>query len=122
MDGVTPLADPHPPEANMLINGGATQSTNEDVVLSFIPATEEVEYFDDIAEMKISNDPFLAGASWQPFAQDFPWTLNADDKGGFTQVYARFRDDNGNESVYTSVATILFDEAALYLPIVTRAD
>jgi hypothetical protein len=122
MDGVTPLADPFPPEANVMINGGAARTSDENVVLSFTPAAEEVEYFDDIAEMKISNDPFLTDAGWQPFAQDVPWTLNAADKGEFTQVYAHFRDENGNESVYTSVATILFDDVTLYLPVVPKAD
>lgn len=122
LDGVTPLADPFPPEANVLINGGAHRTYEVNVVLTFTPAAEEIAYFEDIAEMMISNDPFFGGATWQPFQQDIPWTLDPADPGKFSQVYARFRDDAGNESVYTSVATVYYSNALnLHLPVFFNA-
>jgi hypothetical protein len=108
-DGVTPLQDPFPPEANLLINDGASQTTDPNVQLSFVPAGEEEAYFDDITQVMLSNDPHFEGASWEPFDQNIPWTLETGGESGYAEVYARFRDDAGNESVATAVATIYYE-------------
>jgi Mg-chelatase subunit ChlD len=123
-ESVTPRLDPIDPEAAMLINGSAAQTFDPNVLLSFVPIHEEHEEsllhgdedaFDDIIEVMISNDPHFTDASWQPFDQDIPWQL--EDGCGIQTVYARFRDNSGNESVGTETASIVVD-GCLYLPIV----
>jgi hypothetical protein len=64
-----------------------------------VPSSEDVELFADITEMKLSNDPLLVGAAYQPFAQDVPWVLPPTTPGELAKVYAQFKDDNGNESL-----------------------
>jgi len=123
-EAVEPRIDPVPPEAGVLINGGADSTGSRDVVLTFVASDEEHETglyagqsaFDDIDEMLISNDPSMAGATWQPFAQGVSWQL---ERGiGFRTVYVRFRDVNDNESVGTETATIFLDQTDLFLPII----
>jgi Mg-chelatase subunit ChlD len=121
---VTPSTDPVPPEARVLIDGGAATTKELDVSLSFVPYHEHEEgadnSFDDITEMLISNDPFFAGAQWQPFAQDVAWQLAPTTPGDLARVYARFRDDAGNESVGTTVGMILYAPYSVYVPIVIK--
>ena len=112
--------------AGVLINGGAQTTEDSNVLISFVASDEDHETslsagestFDDIAEMLISNDPSMAGASWQAFEQDFAWQLVPG--VGFRTVYVRFRDLNGNESAGTETATIFLDGIALYLPLIHR--
>jgi hypothetical protein len=126
-EGVTPRIDPIPPMAGILINGGAETTEDADVILSFVADDEEHETglssgasaFDDIAEMLISNDPSMAGATWQPFEQDFAWQILPG--LGFRTVYVQFRDLSGNESVGTETATIFMDGSVIYLPLAVRA-
>lgn len=122
-EAVEPRVDPVPPEAGLLINGGAASTSSRDVVLTFVASDEEHETglyagesaFDDIDEMLIGNDPSFAGATWQPFAQDVPWQLESG--RGFQTVYVRFRDVNDNESVGTETSSIFLDQTVLFLPI-----
>lgn len=120
---VTPSLDPIPPAAQVLINGNAPSTQDRNVVLSFNPyegdAEEIAETFDDIVEMMISNDQTFAGASWQPFAQDVPWELDATTPG-LAHVYVRFRDAAGNESIGTEVGSIYFQPNVVYLPVMLR--
>ena len=95
----TPSTDPFAPEAAVLIDDGAPTTPDLNVVLSFVPNSEEVEFFTDITEMKLGNDPTLAGASYQPFAQDVPWVLPPTTPGDLAKVYAQFKDEVGNESL-----------------------
>ncbi len=117
-----PSEDPYPPEAQVLINGGAPTTTSPNVVLSFIPYEDAMgdlaEVFDDITEMMISNDPSFAGASWQPFEQDVPWVLP--NTAGMVSVYVMFRDDFGNESIGPAVGMIFYDQDLLFMPIMIR--
>jgi hypothetical protein len=125
-EAVTPRVDPVPPMAGVLINGGAGTTEDSDVLISFVASDEEHETslsgeesaFDDIAEMLISNDPSMVGASWQPFQQNFAWQLVPG--VGFRTVYVRFKDLNGNESAGTETATIFLDGSAIYLPLIQR--
>ncbi|MCL7453246.1 MAG: VWA domain-containing protein [Anaerolineae bacterium] len=121
---VTPSADPYPPEAHVLINGGAWSTTERDVTLSFIPYEAEGEdplaVFEDITLMKISNDPSFAGASWQPFQEEgVPWQLDAE-RGEIAKVYALFRDGAANESAGPEVGRILYAYHSSYLPVVLK--
>ena len=72
-----------------------------------------------LASMMISNDPSFDGASWQPFAQDVPWTLDAQ-LGEVATVYLLFRDEADNESVGPEAGMILYTYP-LHLPIVLKA-
>jgi hypothetical protein len=123
-EAVTPSEDPYPPEALVLINGGAAWTNELDVTLSFIPYEMEGdspdEVFDDILEMQISNDPSFIGASWQTFVKEgVPWHLDVE-LGDVATVYARFRDGANNESVAPEMASIFYPHL-IYLPIVMRA-
>jgi hypothetical protein len=122
-EAVTPSEDPLPPEALVIINRGALQTSSLNVTLSFIPYESEgsnaSETFDDIAMMLLSNEPMFAEAEWQPFEQDAPWVLDAE-LGEIATVYVRFRDQSNNESVGTEMDKILYDNWKIYLPISIR--
>ncbi len=115
---VTSAEDPIPPEADVIINGGATSTTDRNVTLSFTPLQDNwgADAFSDIVEMKISNDPSLAGADWQLFAQDVPWILEPR-FGELVQVYVLFKDASDNESVGPSIGIIFYDAHGVYLPL-----
>ncbi|MGC9397072.1 MAG: hypothetical protein ACP5J4_19690 [Anaerolineae bacterium] len=118
------VEDPVPPEAEVIVNSGAYSTTELAVTLSFGPLEDHWGYeaFSDIVEMKISNDPSMAGAVWQAFAQDIPWTLDAS-FGELAEVYVLFKDTAANESVGPAIGAILYVEPPLkyiYLPLVLR--
>jgi hypothetical protein len=119
---VTSTVDPIPPEALVIINSGAVETTGLAVTLSFAAPPDDwgPEAFADIDEMKISNDPTLSGASWQAFAQDVPWTLEAD-PGELAQVYVLFKDESDNESVGPTIGSILYKPRQIFLPLVLRS-
>jgi hypothetical protein len=121
---VKPRLDPVPPEAAVLINGGAPSTKIRNVVLSFVPKDAgpggllnrvQEDAFSDITKVQISNDPSMAGAVWQTFAQDIPWQLEGG-KGQRT-VYVRFMDASGNESVGIETATIQLAPSLVFLPV-----
>jgi hypothetical protein len=122
-EAVTPSEDPLPPEARLLINSGAPITHDLDVTLTFTPYESEgsnaSETFDDIVEMKISNEPNFIKAEWQPFQQDLPWHLGVE-PGQIAHVYARFRDKSDNESIGTEMSMILYDYWKNYLPSVVK--
>jgi len=117
----TAAEDPIPPEAVVIVDGGAPETDQRGVTLTFSPDQDEwaEAAFSDIVEMKISNDPSLAGATWQTFAQGVPWTLGAL-PGQLAKVYVLFKDDAGNEAVGPAIGHILYDPPTTYLPIVLR--
>ena len=116
-DAVKPSVDPVPPMALVIIDGGAPSTKNVGVTLTFGPYEDDaLSAFTDITEMMLSNDPSFAGAVWQPFQQDVPWSLHLVAKGEVAYVYARFKDAHGNESVTPEVGSILFDASYLFLP------
>jgi len=121
-EAVIPAEDPYPPEAHVLINGGAAWTPELDVTLSFVPYESEggdpPEVFEDIAWVKLSNDPSFVGAEWQAFAPELPWHLEAE-PGQVATVYALFRDEANNDSVAPEAARILHS-LPIYLPLVLR--
>jgi hypothetical protein len=122
-EAVTPSEDPIPPEAHVLINDGAPSTANIDVTLSFVPyETMQPEYndaFDDIVEMKISNDPSFDGIDWEPFKQDVPWTLSASTGvGEVAKVYVIFKDENDNVSSGVELGQIVYAPELIFLPVV----
>lgn len=53
----------------------------------------------DVVDMKISNDPQLAGARWEPYRREKTWYLQYNDEnplGSEHRVYVRYRDAEGN--------------------------
>ncbi len=119
-EAVTPSEDPLPPEARVIINGGAVQTSSLTVTLTFEPYESEGSdasaAFDDIAMMQLSNEPGFAKVEWQPFEQGVDWELDAE-LGEIATVYARFRDGSNNETVGTEMDMILYDNWRIYLPI-----
>ena len=122
-EAVTPSKDPLPPEALVLINGGAPITHDLNVTLTFTPYESEgsdaFESFDDIVMMLLSNEPNFIKAEWQPFEQDVPWVLDAE-LGEIAHVYARFKDKSDNESVGTEMAMILYDNWKINLPMIVK--
>ena len=122
-EAVTPSEDPLPPEALVIINDGALQTSSLNVTLTFVPyeseGTDAFETFEDIAMMLLSNEPGFTGAEWQPFKQGAPWVLDAE-PGEIATVYARFRDQSDNETVGTEMDMILYDHWRIYLPLVFK--
>ena len=134
---VRPKADPDPPGGWMLINNGAPETSSKAVMLNisaqdtpFAGAAESsnAHMTDQLSrrlnevsggiQMKISNDPNLVGAVWQPLAQEVPWTLSCP---GLSQcrVYIQFKDAAGNESSIVE-DDIYLNQVSLFLPYVTR--
>jgi PKD repeat protein len=95
-DVVTPVVDPIPPEALLVINDGAYTTSILSVTLSF-RSFEDSEGFDDITEMKISNTPSFSNTEWVTFSQDIPWQLATQVPGELGDVYVLLRDAAGNE-------------------------
>ena len=90
-----------PRNPTIIIENGLTSVDETRVVLA-VSADDE----NGIADMLISNDPLFMGAEWQPYRRDLNWTLEDNAQGdvalyaandGMKTVYARFRDEAGNE-------------------------
>lgn len=97
----TPKLDPIPNVGSIEINDDAPFT--ESVSASLSLRVEE----SDVAEMMISDDANLIGASWQPYAETLPWTL-IPDPSGYAQVYARYRDTSLNVSaIYSDDIAVL---------------
>ncbi len=80
-----------PPQGGISINDGAACTTSANVVLS-------INNFGDpsITQMIISEDPFFAGAVYEPYAATKNWTLSAG--FGLKTVYAKLKTSGGTES------------------------
>ena len=108
---VTPSEDPVPPEARIIINGGAPTTMSPDVTLTFLPDeanADSIAAHEDITEMQLSNRPNFEGVAFVPFQQDAAWTLDPQ-ADGTAFVYARFRDAAGNESIGVESASIVVE-------------
>ena len=127
----------------MLIENGAEQANSRRVTLD-ISATDTVldgaaqgsaahmtdmwsELLNEVSgnvQMRISNDPSMAGAQWQPVQQEVPWTLGNCQVGEQCVVYAQFKDAAGNESLIVNDSILLAaDESAgnsLFLPLINN--
>ena len=134
---VTPKADPDPPSGVVLINDDAPTTKYRDVILR-LNATDEplggmpspgsaatiadqwmaANAVSGDVEMRVSNDPTMAGAAWEPLASTKGWVLNCN-RGDLCYVYAQFRDGVENESVVIFDA-IFFEPRKIYLPVVLR--
>lgn len=82
----------NPPTGALSINGGDACTESQIVAL-----TLDNNDNPEVVEMMVSEDPFLSGASWQPYAETSPWMLSAG--FGLKTVYAQLRDVNGLLSV-----------------------
>lgn len=117
--GTMPSTDPHPPLAYVIINGSDMETASRDVMLTYVPAMEEADLFQDIVEVMVSNDPHFEGAQWTTFEENQPWTLGPTPPGEYARVYVRFRDDAGNVSP-TAVGSILYTPELLYLTTIMK--
>jgi len=134
---VTPKADPDAPSGAILINGDAQVALSRDAVLSIsttdtpLPGMAQSANahlggilaitYNEVSgnvQMRISNDPSFAGASWEPFVQEKAWTLASASSSPVYRVYAQFKDAAGNESLI--VYDDIFVANQLYLPIVLK--
>ncbi len=132
---ITPKADPDAPSGAILINDGAGTTSSKDVMLNItssddplLGAAESANAhqggplalaYDTVSggvEMRVSNDPSFEGATWEPLAQQKPWTLGSAPAAVF-RVYAQFRDAAHNESLVVYDDIVMFQT---YLPIVMQ--
>jgi hypothetical protein len=128
---VIPKEDPDPPYGWILINSGAEATFSRDVLLNLSASDEAADgavtmpgiltkgpvdvapaSVNDDLEMRISNDPSLEGAAWEPLSSEKPWNLG-DTAGRIATVHAQFRDEAGNES--TVVVDNIYLETGLYI-------
>ena len=87
----TPREDPFPPIGRVIIANDRPYVPSRSVQLQ-LTADEDTE------AMMVSNLASFEGAGWQQFAPTLDWALdpNAD---GYAQVFAKFMDKAGNESI-----------------------
>jgi fibronectin type 3 domain-containing protein len=78
---------------SVAINGGQARTQDRNVVVT-MSASGITEL------MMLSNVPDMSGAQWQPFQGAVNWQLPTGD--GEKTVYARFRDNEDNESLVVS--------------------
>ncbi len=135
---VTPKADPDAPSGSMFINNDAPVAFSRDVIL-YISSTDTplpgaaqsanahlggplaIAYntVSGGVEMRISNDPTFAGATWEPLVPEKPWTLAVISASSpIYRVYAQFRDAAGNESLV--IQDDIFVANQIYLPVVLK--
>lgn len=124
----TPKTDPVAPGGFVLINDGDDTTRSRTVQLDIggsddepahVPSPQPMVEASDTppTEMRISNDPSFAGATWQPYATSKTWQL--DETSGPAVVYVQFRDDAGNTSEVASDA-IMVDVKRIFLPLIVR--
>jgi hypothetical protein len=137
-EAVMPKADPDMPSGAMLIENGSEVAHAKQVMLNFsatdtpLPGAAQGSaphmtdrystLYNEVSgaiELRVSNHEDMAGAQWQSFVQELPWTLACAD-GDLCRVYAQFRDGALNESLIVN-DTILLDESSnTYLPLINR--
>ena len=105
-----------PNYAPIVINNEAPNATSAEVQLYvYNPATQDIfreglEGMSAAVEMMVANEPTFATASWEPFAQEKTWTLEAGE--GWRTVYVKTRDAKGrttlvSDSIYLGAAVPL---------------
>lgn len=87
--------DTTPPTGSVIIGGGASQTTASTVTLS-LNGNDDQTVASNL-QVKVSNLADLSDATWQPFASSLNWPLMGG--VGLKTVYAKLRDQAGNESV-----------------------
>ncbi len=94
------LTDIEPPAGMVTINGGATFTTNRNVLLTLGAADNS----GTVAQMRLGNNATNWNA-WEPFATNKAWQLDAGVTTRF--VYAQFQDPYGNLSAVVSDSIFL---------------
>ncbi|MFH0778517.1 MAG: fibronectin type III domain-containing protein [Candidatus Eisenbacteria bacterium] len=92
-----------PAPFSVVIEDGRRYATSREVVVSFSAPP-------GVRAVLLSNAESFAGSSWQPFASSLEWQLEFGD--GLKVVWAKFRDQYGQESV-PAVDSITLDTRAL---------
>lgn len=109
------IIDPNAPvKSTFIINNDDAYTNSKDVSLS-IAATDDQN---DVAYMMISNSVLFAGAEWVAYAAEYEWEVT--DGDGEKNVYIKFKDSVGNESLTYSDSIIL--DTAIELSVETDDD
>ena len=95
-----------PTDPRITINGGEATTLSQTVQLILSCKDDK-----GIVEMKISNNPDLSGASWEPYATSKTWTLS--EGFGTKTVYVLYVDIDDNFSDVTSASIEYIDPATL---------
>lgn len=88
---------------DVIIENGSKYTKSQSVSLK-LTALPETKY------MLIANDSSFNNASWESFAPTRNWTLSSGD--GEKHVYAKFRDNEGNETLFSAHDMIILDTRA----------
>ncbi|MGQ9556029.1 MAG: M4 family metallopeptidase, partial [Anaerolineae bacterium] len=105
------IFDPVPPSgAVRIVPGDAVVAAEAGRVLLQLSASDEVS---GVGAMLISNRADFAGATWQQYQPSLAWTLDA---SGI--VYARYRDNAGNQSPVYSARSV--GSVRVFVPVVQR--
>ncbi|MSU34804.1 MAG: hypothetical protein EXS36_06775 [Pedosphaera sp.] len=99
-------ADSVPPDGAMMINHGDSFTASPLVMVQFGVS-------DDTTEVMLSEDPAFAGAAYQPFRPELPFTLSSGPGPVVATIYARRRDASLNESpvIHDSIRLDLADDS-----------
>ena len=88
----TPRDDPFPPTGRVIIAGDRPYVPSANVRLT-LTADE------DTVQMMLSNSATFGDAKWQTFEPALDWRLAPNAGNGYAQVFAKFMDKAGNESI-----------------------
>ncbi|RTE09994.1 cadherin domain-containing protein [Paenibacillus whitsoniae] len=104
------FVDTTPPVATFTANNGAHATNNRAVSLEFT-------YLDDVT---VSGEVYLSldGVAWGSSQPVGPTTYSLPDEDGSYTIYAKFRDEAGNETAPAS-QTIVLDRIAPAAPVIT---
>lgn len=102
------IIDTMPPtNGSVIINGGASATNSPNVILTL--SAEDATT--TAAQMMISNEPNFADAVYEPFTPIRSWSLTVGN--GTKTVYAKFKDQAGNEIAQAASASIILDTALI---------
>ncbi len=101
--------DTHSPAGSFTINGGDAYTNTREVTLN-LSATDNLS---GVSQMLISDSSTFTGASWESYDTTKTWSLPSGD--GSKTVYAKFKDNAGNESLVVNDTIILKTSALLTL-------
>jgi Mg-chelatase subunit ChlD len=87
----TPREEPFPPIGRVII-------ANDRPIVPSRSVQLQLTADEDVVEMLLSNVASFEGAEWQTFLPTMDWMLDPQ-ANGYAQVFAKFRDKAGNESI-----------------------
>lgn len=93
----------------VFVNGGASSTSNRDVVLTLTDETvSSWGSIGPVREVQVGEAPLPAGSAWQPFPASSPptTTLRLSEGGGTKTIVVRYRDEQGQTVEASATITL----------------